>query len=184
MSLERPVAMQRFPVDRSSLSPMVREAPGLRWLGGAGDLPDINIWLALAVEEHPHHHAAKDYWNDCQERAGKAARKLWFCRTTMLGFVRLLAQPKVMGPGALSLAKAYGLYWQWLDHEQIDLLVEPNTCDAHLTALLAATTYAPRLWTDLYLGAVSEASGLRLVSFDTDFAKMGLSNCLVLANPN
>jgi hypothetical protein len=51
-------------------------------------------------------------------------------------------------------------------------------------ALLAATTYAPRLWTDLYLGAVSEASGLRLVSFDADFARMGLSNCLVLANPN
>ena len=38
-----------------------REAPGLPWpLQPQGDLPDINVGLAHAVEEHPHHAAARD----------------------------------------------------------------------------------------------------------------------------
>jgi hypothetical protein len=36
-------------------------APWLLGLEGAtpGDLPDINVWLALAVQEHPHHAQAQ-----------------------------------------------------------------------------------------------------------------------------
>ncbi|MCF8159336.1 MAG: hypothetical protein K9J76_01400 [Polaromonas sp.] len=40
----------------------VQEAPGLpRSLPTSitGDLPDINVWLALAVQEHPHHAFAR-----------------------------------------------------------------------------------------------------------------------------
>ena len=72
--------------------------------GGAGDLPDLNVWLALALVEHPHHRAARAYWYEA------AARRIWFCRVTMLGLVRLLAQPRLMGKATLGLREAFDLY--------------------------------------------------------------------------
>ena len=68
---------------------------------GAGDRPDLNVWLALAVAEHPHHRAARTHWHEA------AAARVWFCRVTMLGLVRPLAQPKLMGKAALSLPRAF-----------------------------------------------------------------------------
>ena len=29
-----------------------------------GDLPDLNVWLALLNANHPHHAAAKHYWEE------------------------------------------------------------------------------------------------------------------------
>lgn len=168
-------------------APEVREATGLPWLfnGGtvSGDLPDINVWLALAVEEHPHHDAAKQYWDSVQAKPS-GERNLWFCRVTMLGLVRLLSQPKVMGQGVLNLAQAMALYQQFRAVAGVDLLTEPRQCDAVLQGLvLANSTNQPlptRLWTDAYLAALAQSSGARLVSFDQDFKRFDLATCLVL----
>ena len=69
---------------------VARDLPGVPWPlrpGSAkGDLPDINVWLALAVQEHPHHAAARDYWGLAQTELAQAPgndSKLWFCRTRM-----------------------------------------------------------------------------------------------------
>ena len=165
----------------------VREAAGLPWLfnGGtvSGDLPDINVWLALAVQEHPHHASAKKYWEVVQAKpAGQ--RKLWFCRVTMLGLVRLLSQPKVMGQGVLNLVQAMALYQQFRDVAGVDLLTEPKQCDSVLHTLISANSAGQplptRLWTDAYLAAVAQSSGARLVSFDQDFNRFDLASCLVL----
>ena len=69
----------------------------------AGDLLDVNVWLALAIEEHPHHLAAARYWANRSE----AAR--FFCRLSALSFVRLLMHPKLMAGRPLTLPKAWGL---------------------------------------------------------------------------
>ncbi|MDP1902558.1 MAG: hypothetical protein Q8K96_19230 [Rubrivivax sp.] len=71
--------------------------------GDHGDLPDVNVWLALAVQEHPHHAAARQYW------ANEAAARLHFCRVTMLGLVRLLTQPRLMGPATMRRYVGAGL---------------------------------------------------------------------------
>lgn len=165
----------------------VREAAGLPWLfnGGmvSGDLPDINVWLALAVQEHPHHAAARLYWDSIQAKP-TGERKLWFCRVTMLGLVRLLSQPKVMGKGALNLAQAMTLYQQFRDISGVDLLAEPKPCDSVLQGLVAAQSanqpLPTRLWTDAYLAALAQSTGTRLVSFDQDFHRFDLTSCLVL----
>ena len=130
-----------------------------------GDLPDVNVWLALAVNEHPHHAAAADYW-----QAG-ATRQLWFNRVTMLALVRLLCQPKVMGPAALELARAVDVYRRFAALPEVGLQPEPDACDTELQRL-ATPAQAPlpaRLWTDAYLAAFAIAAGLRLVTFDRDF---------------
>lgn len=165
--------------------------PWLAQLSGplSGDLPDINVWLALAVQEHPHHQAALRYWAEAHEEFGRQGReprlggavvRLWFCRVTMLGLVRLLCQPKAVGPGALDTLAAWKLYAEYRALPHIGLLSEPEDCDDSLRALVGAGSLPPRLWTDAYLAALSMRAGLRLVTFDRDFERFGLERCLIL----
>lgn len=179
----------KYTTQASKAAYEVREAAGLPWLfnGGtvSGDLPDINVWLALAVEEHPHHAAAKQYWDSVQAKpAGE--RNLWFCRVTMLGLVRLMSQPKVMGQGVLNLVQAMALYQQFRAVAGVDLLAEPRQCDSVLQGLVvahSATQPLPtRLWTDAYLAALAQSSGARLVSFDQDFTRFDQTNQLILSS--
>jgi uncharacterized protein len=160
-------------------------ALGSRWGIARGDLPDINVWLALAVQEHPHHAAAKRYWDgvqqDMQATPTIAPQKIYFCRTTMLGLVRLLCQAKVVGEGALSLQAAWAVYQSFRALPMIDLLPEPADCDIQIAALLSAQAALPtRLWTDAYLAALAHSSGARLVTFDRDFERFGMNRLLML----
>jgi toxin-antitoxin system PIN domain toxin len=129
-----------------------------------GDLPDLNVWLALAVSEHPHHDAAKAYWHSI------AAARVCFCRVTMLGLTRLLTQPKLMGEGALGLRAAFEAYRRFATLPEVDFCDEPVDCELPLDGLLTAELPA-RLCTDAYLAAFAIAGGLRLVSFDKDFGR-------------
>ena len=52
------------------------------------DLPDLNVWLALAWPDHSHHHQALHYWEQ------QEAEQVLFCTVTALGLVRLVCQPK------------------------------------------------------------------------------------------
>jgi uncharacterized protein len=164
-------------VGRISFS--AKEPATLGWLKHPkavfGDLPDINVWLALAVEEHPHHRVAKAYWDEIQASALKE-RNLWFCRTTMLGFVRLMAQPKVMGEGVLSLAQAVVVYQNFRAIPGIGLLVDAESTDQVFTRFISDQALAHRFCTDAYLAALSESTGARLVTFDSDFQRFKLSN--------
>jgi uncharacterized protein len=158
---------------------------GNAWGNPPGDLPDINVWLALAVQEHPHHAAAKRYWEgvqlDMHSTPNTAPQKIYFCRTTMLGLVRLLCQPKVVGEGALALPAAWAVYQSFRAVPIIDLLADPADCDAAIQSLLSVQSTLPsRLWTDTYLAALARSSGMRLVTFDRDFERFNLPRCTVL----
>src|SRR5574343_753560 len=87
----------------------VTEAAGA-WRTAGGDLPDLNVWLALSHTDHPFYAQATAYW----EQACAEQTRLWFCRTTMLGLVRLLAQPRVMDRAVLGLPQALAAYQSWL----------------------------------------------------------------------
>jgi uncharacterized protein len=177
-----------WPPYASSSPPSVREAVALPWPlqpgdsgNMVGDLPDINVWLALAVREHPHHAAAQRYWTNLQiDHVHTLGAYMWFCRTTMLGLVRLMCQPKAVGPGALGLRAAWELYQQYRARPQVGMVTDGGRCDTTLQALLASQELPPRLWTDTYLAAQAQASGLRLVSFDRDFERFSLQRCLIL----
>jgi uncharacterized protein len=168
----------------------VRDSAALSGFGAAwgvpqGDLLDINVWLALAVQEHPHHAAARQYWDgvqlDMRMTPRVAPQKIYFCRTTMLGLVRLLCQPKVVGEGALTLDKAWAVYQSFRALPIIDLLAEPLDCDAQIQTVLSTQAALPaRLWTDAYLAALAQSSGMRLVTFDRDFERFNLPRCNLL----
>jgi predicted nucleic acid-binding protein len=88
----------------------------------------------------------------------------------MLGLIRLLAQPRVMGEGVLSAAAAMAVYSQLSEWPGVGLLPEPAGCEAEYCRLVDAGLPG-RLLIDAYLAAFAHTAGLRLVTFDSDFAR-------------
>jgi uncharacterized protein len=131
----------------------------------ATDLPDVNLWLALSVADHPHHERAKRYWYE------ESAERLAFCRVTALGFLRLCTNDKVMGGVPLSVQEAWEAYKVLCRLPEVLLAPEPPDCETVLEHWLLRTNPPPRMWTDAYLAAFALSSGMRLVSFDGDFAR-------------
>ncbi len=128
------------------------------------DVPDINVWLPLVDENHMHHDAALDYWN--QRRADQVG----FCRISMLGFLRLSTQTRVLSR-TLTNSEAWAIYRRYLALPQVRFLAEPANLEQHLAALTLTTAVPNRLWTDAYLAAFALAGNYRLASFDSDFQR-------------
>ena len=129
------------------------------------DLPDVNVWLALARADHPHHERACSYWES------ESSAQLGFCRVTALGFARLLTQPAVMGKEVLSVDRAWEVYQAFRALPSIVLLREPSGCEARLGAWATEGQPSRRLWTDAYLASFAIAGDFRIVTFDRDFER-------------
>lgn len=129
----------------------------------AGDLLDVNVWLALAIEEHAHHQAAVTYW-----RAEETPR--YFCRLSAMSFVRLLTQPKLMAGAPLELKTAWSLYERFAALPGVALLTEPEGVDSTLATLIKPRLPS-RLFTDAYFAALAQITSLQLVTFDKDFTR-------------
>lgn len=131
-----------------------------------GDLPDVNVWLALAAPGHAHHRAAQTYWQQT------TLPKLWFNRITMLGLVRLLSQKAAMGAAVLSVPRASEVYEYFAGLAEVGFMPEPSACGAGLQQALAAGGVTSTMVTDAYLACFAKAAGLRLVTFDKDFERI------------
>jgi len=129
----------------------------------AGDLPDLNVWLALLNANHPHHSAAKRYWED------DAASRIAFCRITMLGLLRLSTNKVVMGGSPYSTGEAWQAYQAAAALPEVSFVAEPQGIEALMQEHSAAPTFRSADWTDAYLAAFAQLAGLRLVSFDKGF---------------
>jgi toxin-antitoxin system PIN domain toxin len=124
--------------------------------------PDINVWVALTYERHVHHKIASNWYNSL----GAGAR-IFFCRFTQLGLLRLLTAEAVMGRNEVkSRTQAWDSYDLWLEDERIELLGEPEEIDAHFRALTRSSQPASKDWADSYLAAFASASRLTVVTFD------------------
>lgn len=141
---------------------------------GPVDLPDINVWLALADENHEHHSRARHYW----ER--ESAERLAFCRVTMLGLLRLSTHRKAMDNNPFTNAEAWRAYRNFLALPEVTLLTDPPTLESSLAAWTELPGFPNHLWTEAYLAALAQSSGARLVSFDADFLKFHGLNFLHL----
>ena len=138
------------------------------------DLLDVNAWVALVDKRHIHHTLAQAYWSQ------NGANQFAFCRTTMLGFLRLSTSTKaVVNPK--TNAEAWAIYQDFMALPNIQFLAEPVGLDAHFQALTTASALPHRMWTDAYLAAFALAGSHRLVSFDSDFSRFPSLDFLHLA---
>ena len=123
-------------------------------------LPDVNVWLALASERHVHSGVCGSWLNRIE--AGSTA----FCRITQMGLLRLLTNSAVMQDEVLSSSEAWFVYRRMLTDERISFQSEPPGLEDRWRKLTSRDKPAPKLWTDAYLAAFAEASGLQIVTLD------------------
>ena len=136
----------------------------------ARDLPDLNVWLALADPDHQHHARARHYWEV------ESNPQLVFCRTTMLGLLRLLTHPKVMRGAPFTPVEAWSAYRAFMALPEVTFLSESPRMEAQFLAWTDNAGFTPHRWTDAWLASHALTTASRLVSFDSDFrAFAGLS---------
>ena len=129
------------------------------------DLPDLNVWLALVWPEHSHHQHAVHYWEV------QAADQVLFSTVTALGLVRLVSQPKLMGPAVKNVAEASALLQALYQQPGVGLAEPEHDGWEVFHQLLRSGEIPARLCTDAHLAALAIANGWRLVSFDRDFER-------------
>lgn len=124
--------------------------------------PDINVWVALSYDRHVHHDIARRWFESLAPLA-----RLFFCRFTQLGLLRLLTASAVMGPDQVrSQQEAWRTYDRWLHNGRIEFLEEPAEIESRFRALTYSSHATPKDWADSYLFAFAETADLRLVTFD------------------
>lgn len=104
------------------------------------------------------------YW---QEGAGETVA---FCRVSMLGFLRLSTQRRVLSRPLLH-EEAWAVYRKFLSLAEIRFLSEPDGIEEKMAVFTGHPGTPHHLWTDAYLAAFALSAGYRFVSFDGDFAR-------------
>src|SRR5947209_269952 len=97
-------------------------------LSTPGDLPDLNVWLALADRQHPHHGRVRTYWEE------ESAPRIAFCRVTMLGLMRLGTQPRAMRGQPFTPVEIWQAYRSFRELPEVLFLAEPSDLEARMSA--------------------------------------------------
>jgi uncharacterized protein len=134
--------------------------------------PDVNVWFALAVGDHPHHCQALEWWNEESSLTG-------FSRLTQLGLLRLLTTASAMGGRPLNNSEAWRVYEGFLADSRVRLFPELPALD-DLFRKFAGTRHAsPKVWTDAYLAAFAASNDATLITFDGSFTSYKV-DCRIL----
>lgn len=128
------------------------------------DVPDLNVWLALADPDHQHHIRARHYWDR------EAQPELAFCRVTMLGLLRLLTHQKVMSGDPFTVAEAWAAYEAFAKLPEIRFIDESALAEQSFAHWTKSPTFAVHRWTDAWIASIASSANARVVSFDADFA--------------
>lgn len=138
-------------------------------------LCDVNVLLALTTDRHASH-AMAVRWFD-----GVSAGGAVICRVAQTGLLRLLNNPAVMGEDVLDAGTCWETWRRLLEDERISFTsTEPPSLDAAFERFTSGRVFTPKLWTDAYLSAYAQTSGLTLVTFDRGFRQFDGLTCQVL----
>ena len=117
------------------------------------DLPDINVWIALAYSRHTQHIPATKYIATVQ--ADSAA----LCRLSQVGMLRLLTNPAVMGSDVCTQVKAWSHFDQLMSDPRILFLEEPSNLEPEWRTFSSLSKPAANQWADGYLAAFAVSHG-------------------------
>ena len=135
--------------------------------------PDVNVWLALLLENHTSRASARNWWeSDDSDR-------ILFARFTQVSVLRLLMTAAAMNDNPLTMKQAWQAYDHLFEDDRVALASEPDTLEAEFRKQSASATASPKVWADAYLLAFSAAAGATLVTFDRALGSRSAS-CLVL----
>jgi uncharacterized protein len=142
--------------------------------------PDINVWLALLLEDHTHRRIALEWWDTGE------ADSIAFCRITQLGVLRLLTTPAAMNGKPLTMNAAWKAHDRLYRDPRVVFLPEPASLEEPLRRLASGgaassskNRWAPKLWAEGYLAAFASRSGATLVTFDRALASRSGNSVLL-----
>lgn len=127
--------------------------------------PDVNVWVALVHEIHPHHQAATE-WSKSLDRDAVA----YFCRFTQLGLLRLLTNESAMRDDVLTQRQAWEAFDVLVADPRNRMIGEPTGIDPAFRQQTGSQLAATKQWADGYLAAFAETAGIQLVTFDQALA--------------
>jgi uncharacterized protein len=133
--------------------------------------PDVNVWMALALEHHVHRLAAKAWW---QTNDGPIA----FTRLTEIGLLRLLTTSATMDSQPLGMNDAWRVHDGLFADERVAFYPEPAGVGTRFREYSSGRVAAPKLWADAWLLAVAHAADGTLITFDRKLAARG-ARCLL-----
>lgn len=138
-------------------------------------LMDANVWLALAVDAHFHHAAAKAWFE------GQSDESCALCRITQLALLRHLTNSKIMGAGNVqSQQQAWQAYERLAADSRGVYLDEPPALAPVFQELTQSSSPSHKQWTDAFFAAFSQCLNLEMVTFDADFRAFPNFNVRVL----
>jgi toxin-antitoxin system PIN domain toxin len=131
-------------------------------------IPDLNVLVYTSDPSSSHYDAARDWIENALSRT----ETVGFAFVVLLGFVRLVTNPRVMTV-PLTPSHAFDQVEEWLAQPPA-MTVHPGL--RHLDALrelLETSGTAGNLTTDAHLAALAIEHNATLVSFDGDFHRFG-----------
>jgi len=136
--------------------------------------PDLNVWIALTYQGHVHHARAAAWFSVLPVDS-----RLFFCRFTQLGFLRLLTAAAVMADEVMNQPQAWQTYDRWLQDDRVACLDEPPGLERIFRSLTRLRRPATKDWADSYLCAFASASQLTLVTFDRSLSRKAANSRLL-----
>jgi toxin-antitoxin system PIN domain toxin len=122
-------------------------------------LVDVGVWLAAIWGRHTHHRVAARWFD---EQSGD----ILLCRVTQMGLLRLVSNQAIMGHDVLTRGQAWRIIDQlWADNRVL-WADEPAQLEAVFRAISARNDHSHKLWTDDYLAAFAQASGIALATLN------------------
>jgi uncharacterized protein len=141
-------------------------------------LPDVNVWMAMAVNVHVHH-AVANHWFE-----SVVSERVAFCRITEIGLLRLLTNDQVMAGAALSAAMAWKVLNQLQNDPRTSFFQEPADFIKEWRKTSRAGKIGPNYWTDAYLSSFCAAADCTLITFDRKLAKRKDCTVRLLVGPS
>jgi hypothetical protein len=130
----------------------------------SSSFPDVNVWLALLLEDHIHRTAARQWWESDQ------SDQIGFLRLTQMGVLRLLTTPAAMNSKPLRMAEAWAAYDRLFGDDRVVFLDEPRGMEVSFREYAKEHRASPKLWADAWLLAFAECAGGAVVTFDRALA--------------
>ena len=91
-----------------------------------------------------------------------------------MGLLRLLTNHKVMGDRARTQNGAWDIVDQFNRNGRVQYLDEPPGVTVAFRSLTQRNLRGNSSWSDAYIGAVAQRSGLTVATFDRDFLALGV----------
>ncbi len=129
-------------------------------------LADVSVWVALTYNQHLDHSLVRR-WFDASEDD-----RLFFCRISQLGLLRLLTNPALMGGDVLSQQEAWRTYDRTRSHPRVGFQAEPEGFESQFRKLTQSPHPRTKHWSDAYLAALALCADLGVVTLDKTFPRV------------